>query len=129
MAASISHEVRQPLGAILTNSETAISCLEQTLSQPWIAVEALNDIETDVNRAIEIFRSIGALFARGDQQLVPIDINEVAAEALRTTRDQIEELAIKRYVALSRNGRRSWGIGGSCRMLFLSISSRPQSKP
>jgi signal transduction histidine kinase len=100
IVASISHEVRQPLGAVLTNSETVVLSLKHTPPDVEIAMEALHDIERDAHRTTEIFKSIGALFGQTDQQLVPIDINDVVAETLRIMRGEIEERGIKTQVDL-----------------------------
>jgi signal transduction histidine kinase len=100
IVASISHEVRQPLGAVLTNSETAVLSLKHTPPDIEIAMEALHEIERDVHRTTEIFKSIGTLFGRTDQQLVSIDINDVVAETLRIMGGEIEERGIKAQVDL-----------------------------
>jgi signal transduction histidine kinase len=100
IVASISHEVRQPLSAVLTNSDTAILCLKLTPPDLEIAIEALHDIERDAHRTTEIVKSIGALFGQTDQQLVPIDINDVVAETLHLMRGEIEERGVKAQVDL-----------------------------
>jgi signal transduction histidine kinase len=51
MAAAISHEVKQPLGAILTNSEVAAISISQAPPDLKSAAEALGDITSDVHRA------------------------------------------------------------------------------
>jgi signal transduction histidine kinase len=88
------------LGAVLTNSETAVLSLKHTPPDVEIAMEALHDIERDAHRTTEIFKSIGALFGQTDQQLVPIDINDVVAETLRIMQGEIEERGIKAQVDL-----------------------------
>jgi signal transduction histidine kinase len=101
IVASISHEVRQPLGAVVTNSETAVLSLKHTPPDIEIAMEAVHDIERDAHRTTEIFKSIGALFGQTDQQLVPIDINDVVAETLRIMRGEIVESGIKTQADLT----------------------------
>jgi signal transduction histidine kinase len=121
MAASISHEVRQPLGAILINSEAAASCLEQTPPELAIATEALRDISSDVHRTTEIFKSIGALFGRGDQQLVPVDINDVAADALRIMRGQIEDRGIRAHADLAPKLPQIMGDRGQLQEVIVNL--------
>lgn len=92
--ASISHEVRQPLGAIQTNSETVVFSLNHTPPNVEIAMEAVHDIERDAHRTTEIFKSIGTLFGQTDQKLVPVDINDVVTDTLRIMRGEIVESGI-----------------------------------
>ena len=104
VAASISHEVKQPLGAILTNTEAALLSLQHAPQDVALATEALRDIRSDVRRTDEILKSIGALFGRSHHDdLAPVDINDVAAEALRITRGEIEKRGIRPHVDLTPN--------------------------
>jgi signal transduction histidine kinase len=66
LVASISHEVNQPLGAILSNAQTARRMLNG--ERPAIAdvIPALSDIVEDAKRASEIVRRVRAMF-KGDE--------------------------------------------------------------
>ena len=66
LVASISHEVNQPLGAILSNAQTARRLL--AAEQPPIAdvIPALSDIVDDAKRASEIVRRVRSMF-KGDE--------------------------------------------------------------
>jgi C4-dicarboxylate-specific signal transduction histidine kinase len=91
MAASISHEVRQPLMAIAMNSGAALRFL--ALAPPAFAEvrSALNTIVSDSDRASQIFDSIGGLFKGADQRQEPVDVNEVVVAALRILQGDLEE--------------------------------------
>jgi signal transduction histidine kinase len=91
LASSISHEVRQPLGAILANSEVAAMSIDRAPPDLELAAEALRDIPGDVRRANELLRDVGTLFGRADQELESVDVNEIAAQALRVLRTETEE--------------------------------------
>lgn len=101
MAAAISHEVRQPLGAILTNSEVAAMSISRAPPDLESAAEALGDIASDVRRANDMFRSVGDLFKRPDQGLAPVDVNGIVTEALRMLRTEIEAHGINVHVSLT----------------------------
>jgi signal transduction histidine kinase len=101
MAAAISHEVKQPLGAILTNSEVATISISRSPPDLGLAAEALGDITSDVRRANELFRSVGSLFKRADQGLESVDVNGIVTEALRILRSETEEHRINVHADLT----------------------------
>ena len=101
MAAAISHEVRQPLGAILTNSEMAAMAIRQSPPDVESAVEALDDIVSDVRRANETFKSVGTLFGRADREPQSVDLNGIVAEAIRILRPEIEQHRVNLDVDLA----------------------------
>ena len=78
MAASIAHEINQPLGAILNNGETAKVILESRAPDPALK-EIVDDIVRDNLRATEI---IGRL--RSFMKKVPSETKEPRLE--RTNR-------------------------------------------
>ncbi|GAA5121637.1 PAS domain S-box protein [Luteolibacter yonseiensis] len=75
--ASIAHEINQPLGAILSNAETAEILLQ--LREPSISEvrQILEDIRRDDLRASETINRVRSLITQGECRMVPLDINEV----------------------------------------------------
>ncbi|HEX7217253.1 MAG TPA: MASE4 domain-containing protein [Methylomirabilota bacterium] len=94
MAASISHEVRQPMAAISANSAAAIRLIQQEPPDLADAVSALEDVQVDTGRANEILQDIRALFGKGSQRQERIDINETAVAALRALRGWLVERGV-----------------------------------
>jgi PAS domain S-box-containing protein len=72
LAASIAHEVNQPLGAILSNADAAAMLME--LPQPPLEEirEILSDIRRDDMRASEVIRQVRSMVAGGESQMVPL---------------------------------------------------------
>jgi signal transduction histidine kinase len=101
MAAAISHEVNQPLGAILANSEVAAISISRTPPDLELAAEALDDITSDVRRAHEVFSGVGSLFKRADQGLGSVDVNGIVTEALRILHSETQEHRINVRVDLT----------------------------
>jgi PAS domain S-box-containing protein len=96
LTASIAHEINQPLGAILSNTEAAELLLE-TGSGSLDKVRAiLADIRKDDLRASEIIRRVRALLRKRELLMLPLDINEVAGEVGRL----VAANASRRSVAL-----------------------------
>ena len=100
LAASISHEVRQPLSAIVYNGGTALEFLEHVPPNLEEARSALSDIVSDGHRASEVFDSIRAMLKTTEQELEPIDLNEVALGALRLLRRELEDHGVTTHTEL-----------------------------
>jgi C4-dicarboxylate-specific signal transduction histidine kinase len=82
MAASIAHEVNQPLGAILSNAETAEIILKSP--NPDIAElgEIVSDILRDDHRATEVIRRMRTFLKRAPFELKSLDLNDLALETV-----------------------------------------------
>lgn len=80
LAASVAHELNQPIAAILSNAEAIQSLLEG--EQPDMAEirTAINEIIHDDNRAGETIRRLRALFQREQLEKEALDIGEVMRE-------------------------------------------------
>lgn len=82
MTASISHEVNQPLGAILSNADAAEMLLDLP-SPPLSQIrQILKDIRRDDLRASAVIQRVRGLVGRQDVQRVPICINDVLVDTL-----------------------------------------------
>jgi PAS domain S-box-containing protein len=82
LAASIVHEINQPLGAILSNAEAA-QILLQSESPPLSEVRnILADIRSDDLRASDVIGRVRTLLHKGKLDLQRLDINAVAQEVL-----------------------------------------------
>jgi signal transduction histidine kinase len=90
MAASISHEVRQPLSAIVMNGSAALQFLQHAPVNIDEARSALDAIVIDSLRVSEIFTNIRALFGSADQGREPIEVNEMVLGVLRTLRGELD---------------------------------------
>ncbi|HKE58948.1 MAG TPA: PAS domain S-box protein [Pyrinomonadaceae bacterium] len=82
LAASIAHEVNQPLGAIVGNADICRQWLGST--EPDLAQlrEALDDIASDGRRASQIITRIRSLMKKHAPEKVPLDLSDVAREVL-----------------------------------------------
>jgi len=83
LAASVAHELNQPLGAILANAEAAELFLEQKPPALDDLRAALADIRKDDERASEVIRRMRALLRKHELELQPLDINSLAEEVLQ----------------------------------------------
>jgi hypothetical protein len=83
LAASIAHEINQPLAAVVANGHACLRWL--TAEPPSLpkAREAAERIVRDGKEAGEIVRRIRALFRRAALEKVALDLNDVIGEVLR----------------------------------------------
>ena len=81
MAASIAHEVNQPLGAIVGNADICLRLLASKTPDLDQVREALSDIIKDGHRASDVIARIRALVKKGALQKTSFDLNEVIREA------------------------------------------------
>jgi signal transduction histidine kinase len=96
-AASLAHELNQPLTAILSNTQAAQRLLAADAVNLEEVREILKDIETDDKRASDMIHRLRSLIKKGDLEFVPLDLNEIVGEVARLVRSD----AILRNVSLS----------------------------
>ena len=80
LAASIAHEVNQPLGAIVGNADICLQWLAEGTPDLVTLREALEDISDDGRRASEVIARIRGLVKKNVAQKTTFDINELARE-------------------------------------------------
>jgi signal transduction histidine kinase len=83
LTASIAHEINQPLGAILTNTETAQAILKSPKPDLAELGEILDDILRDDLRANEVIRRMRSLLKKAPFEQKQFDLNEVVRETVR----------------------------------------------
>ena len=86
LAAALAHEIRQPLTAILINSQTAMRVLDAQPHDPEAAREILQQLAADGRRASEVVQRIRAFAKKGDVERGPIDLNTLLREAVQLVR-------------------------------------------
>jgi signal transduction histidine kinase len=83
LTASIAHEINQPLGTILTNTETAVAILKSPNPDISEVNEILEDILRDDRRAAEVIRRMCSLLKKAPFERKQFDLNEVVQETIR----------------------------------------------
>jgi signal transduction histidine kinase/ligand-binding sensor domain-containing protein len=81
-AATIAHEVNQPLAAAVTNANTGLRWLAAHPPEIAEARQALGRIVSDSMRAAEVIRRIRSLVGRAPLRKEALDVNEAIREAL-----------------------------------------------
>jgi GAF domain-containing protein len=81
LAASIAHEVNQPLGAILANAQAARRLISVPDADPERVTAALTDIVDDARRAGEVVTRVRALFKGGQTKRARLELIALLSEA------------------------------------------------
>src|SRR5258707_10963046 len=96
VTATIAHEINQPLGAILTNAETADAILKSPTPDIAELRDIVKDILQDDRRASEVIRRMRSLLTKAPFELKSLDLNDV----VRETVEFLSTLAVGRKVEL-----------------------------
>ncbi|WP_162823721.1 ATP-binding protein [Lysobacter sp. TY2-98] len=83
LTASIAHEINQPLGAILSNTDAAEILLERPSPPLEDIRQILRDIRRDGLRAGGVIRNVRTLARQRKISFVPIDANALARETVQ----------------------------------------------
>jgi PAS domain S-box-containing protein len=91
LAASIAHEVNQPLAAVVTNANACLRWLAGATPNLDEAREAAARIIRDGNRASDVIGRIRALVKRSGTEQTRLDINEVIQEVVGLIQSEIQK--------------------------------------
>ena len=97
-ASAISHELNNPLAAVLTNLQIVARILKRSDEMPSPRlVEAVNGAQSQAERAESIIRGLRELVEAGEAERAKEDINQVVREAADLVKTD-ENMAAARYI-------------------------------
>jgi C4-dicarboxylate-specific signal transduction histidine kinase len=105
MSAALSHEINQPLGAILNNADAGIMILDAGGSVPSAALrDIISDIRRADLRASEVIRRLRALLAQREVEQRPFGVEDMLhdVEAIMRSEAQLREVALEFLVPEGR---------------------------
>jgi PAS domain S-box-containing protein len=80
LTASLAHEIKQPIGAAVTNAEACLRLLDRNRPDLPEAREAALETVKDARRAAAIIDRVRLLYQKGSSQRDAIDVNELIRE-------------------------------------------------
>jgi signal transduction histidine kinase len=80
LTASLAHEIKQPIGAAVTNADACVRLLDRDQPDVPEAREAALEMAKDARRAAEIIDRVRSLYQKGSSQRETIDVNEVIGQ-------------------------------------------------
>jgi PAS domain S-box-containing protein len=103
LAASIAHEVNQPLGAVVTSGNACLNWLSTSPPNLRKARDAAERIVRDGNRASDVLKRVRALLKKAPLTKSPTNINEVIHEVLALVGSEMRKRAVEATAELDSN--------------------------
>jgi PAS domain S-box-containing protein len=95
LAASLSHELKQPIAAALTNAGTCLRWLARKEPDLTEAREAVARMVEDCKRATDIINRLRSFYTKGaPAERAPVDLNEVLNEMLAILRSEANRYSV-----------------------------------
>ena len=91
VAASIAHEVKQPLSGMMTCADAALRFLNRRTPDLDEAKEALNQIVVAGQRASAVIGSIRTIFKNEPRHRTSLDLNELIRESLALVQENLKK--------------------------------------
>jgi signal transduction histidine kinase len=88
LAASLGHEIKQPIAAAITNANTCLRWLKRDQPDLKEAREAASRMIEDAMRSVEIVNRTSSLYKKGAPQRELVNINEVIDEIVTLLRNE-----------------------------------------
>ena len=94
LAASLSHELKQPIAAAITNARTCVRWLKRQEPDVMEASEAADRIVEDGKRAADIIDRLRSLYKKSPPQRELVQVNEIVREMVVLLRGQANRYAV-----------------------------------
>jgi C4-dicarboxylate-specific signal transduction histidine kinase len=95
LAASIAHEINQPLAAIEANASASLNWLGEPRPDVELVRDALTDIVADGHRAGRVIQRIRQLATKSEPQKDRLDVNELIDDVLALVRGEVQGIACR----------------------------------
>jgi signal transduction histidine kinase len=103
MAASIAHEINQPLAGVVNNANAGLRWLNNRPPNIDEVRAALRRIVNDGERGSGIIESIRAMLKKDDRKRVKLDLNELIRDVMRLTKGQFQRQGVSIRSELADN--------------------------
>ena len=103
LAASLAHELNQPLTAIYSNVQAAHSFLDRKPPALADALEALDDLGQDCRRAAEVLARLREMFRRHETERVPLQMGAIVHHVLRLLHEDAVARGVKIVLDVAPN--------------------------
>jgi signal transduction histidine kinase len=88
LTASLAHEIKQPIGAAVTNAQACMRFLDSERLNVLEAREAALEMTRDATRAADIIDRVRSLYQKGSSHQEMVDVNDVIREMIVMLRDE-----------------------------------------
>ena len=94
VAATIAHEVKQPLSAMIMHAGTGLRYLSRSIPDLDEARDAFKQITADGHRTAAVIESIRTIFKAGSRNRAPLDLNTLIRQTLALMGDDLKKHGI-----------------------------------
>jgi signal transduction histidine kinase len=101
LTASIAHELKQPLTAILSNTQAALRFLSGDAPDLNEVHDILQDIVRDDKRAAEVIQRLRAPLRKSVSVFRPVDLNEIILEVIGLLKNEMDLKGVSLVMALA----------------------------
>ncbi|MGA7275570.1 MAG: ATP-binding protein, partial [Candidatus Udaeobacter sp.] len=122
LAASLAHEVNNPVGAIVANASAGQRLLAADKIGTEEMTELLADIVADGRRAGEIIRGIRNMVRKGEAQHALVQINDIIDDLLRIVHGEAIGREVRVTVEVDSNAGQVWGDSVQLLQVLLNLT-------
>jgi signal transduction histidine kinase len=102
LTASLAHEIKQPIGAAVTNAEACLRLLNRDQPDLPEAREAALEMARDARRAAEVIENIRSFYRKDASRQELVDVNEVVREMVAMLQNELNRHSISIRTDLAR---------------------------
>ena len=121
LAASIAHEVNQPLASMVSNAAASLRWLNRETPNIGEALSGLRDIVQDGRRAGAIVNALQSLAQQGEQHRRRLLINDVIRHVVALTQVEVEQHRVLMTTDLTRSPLQVFGSALQLQQVVLNL--------
>lgn len=121
LAASIAHEVNQPLCAIINNASFCRRWLEKPTDDFSEMREAISDINESGKRASEVIARVRKMFSKSDTEPAEIEVNEIILQVIALMRNEAQKRNVRLQTELGASLPTIWGDKIQLQQVILNL--------
>ncbi len=121
MAASLAHELNQPLTAILSNAQAAQRFLTADPTSLGEVRAILQDIVNDDNRAGEVIRRVRDLVRKGNFEIAPLDLETILRDVVMLIHSDAVLHNVNIVLQVDPDARRIYGDKVQLQQVLLNL--------
>jgi C4-dicarboxylate-specific signal transduction histidine kinase len=121
LTASIAHEIKQPLAAMVANANAGLRWLAKEAPDLDATRDAMNNVVNAGHRASEVIGSIQAMFKKDSQVKTPLDLNNVIQDVLGLVKRELQTQGILVQSGLTKRPPLVVGHKGQLQQVILNL--------
>jgi PAS domain S-box-containing protein len=121
LAASLAHEIKQPIAAAITSANACLRWLERDPPDLERARTAVRRVDRDGNRAADVMNRLRSLYKKGTPQREVVDVTEIIGEMIVLLRNEAVPHSISIQSELSADIPKILADGVQLQQVFMNL--------